>query len=99
MHRLPEIDLYNVDCYVVNGESAEQMIGWVKQAVATNSLLVILFHGVNGGNALNVSSSAHSQLLHYLKQSQKDIWVGPMIELADYISRYQSANKKHQVKQ
>src|SRR6187401_1736034 len=46
MHKLPEIDLYNVDCYVVNGESAEQMISWVKQAVATNSLLVILFHGV-----------------------------------------------------
>jgi len=90
MHKLPEIDLYNVDCYVVNGESAEQMISWVKQAVATNSLLVILFHGVNGGNALNVSLPAHSQLLHYLQQNQKDIWIAPMIEVAEYIR----ANKK-----
>ena len=99
MHKLPEIDLYNVDCYVVNGESAEQMISWVKQAVATNSLLVILFHGVNGGNALNVSLPAHSQLLHYLQQNQKDVWIAPMILVADYISAHQSANKKYQVKQ
>src|SRR6476620_3694731 len=45
MHQLPEIDLYNLDCYIVNGESADQMIGWVRQAVSSNSLLVILFHG------------------------------------------------------
>lgn len=88
MHKLPEIDLYNVDCYVVNGESGEEMISWVKQAVATNSLLVILFHGVNGGNALNVSLPAHSGLLHYLQKNQKDIWVAPMIEVAEYIRAY-----------
>src|SRR5574339_1305791 len=32
MHKLNEIDLYNVDCYMVNGETAEQMIEWVKKA-------------------------------------------------------------------
>jgi len=95
MHKLPEINLYNVDCYVVNGESADQMIGWVRQAVASNSLLVILFHGVNGGNALNVSLQAHSGLLHYLKQNEKDIWIAPMIEVAEYISAYQSGTKKN----
>jgi peptidoglycan-N-acetylglucosamine deacetylase len=94
MHKLPEIDLYNVDCYMVNGQSAEEMIGWVKQAVATNSLLVILFHGVNGGNSLNVSLPAHSGLLHYIKQNDKDLWIAPMIEVADFIKTYQAANIK-----
>lgn len=73
MHKINEIDLYNVDCYVVNGETGEQMIEWVKKAMETKSLLVILFHGVDGGNALNVSLQAHSQLLHFLKQNEKDI--------------------------
>jgi len=94
MHKINEIDLYNVDCYVVNGETGRQMIEWVKEALETNSLLVILFHGVNGGNALNVSLQAHSQLLHFLKQNEKDIWVAPMIDVAEYIKNYQSGKQK-----
>ncbi|HTB24368.1 MAG TPA: polysaccharide deacetylase family protein, partial [Puia sp.] len=46
MHKINEIDLYNVDCFVVNGESGVQLIEWAKKAMETNSLLVILFHGV-----------------------------------------------------
>ena len=56
----------------------------------TNSLLVILFHGVNGGNSLNVSLEAHSRFLHFLKKNEKDIWIAPMITVADYINKYQS---------
>jgi len=85
MHKLNEIDLYNVDCYMVNGETAEQMIEWVKKASETNSLLVILFHGVGGGNALNVSLEAHRGFLQYLKKNQKDIWIAPMLDVAEYI--------------
>ena len=55
MHKINEVDLYNVDCYVVNNHSFEQMKEWVDKSVQTNSLLVILFHGVGGGNGLNVS--------------------------------------------
>ena len=29
MHKINEIDLYNMDCYVVNGESGPQLIDWV----------------------------------------------------------------------
>ena len=39
MHKLNEIDLYNVDCFVVNGESSAQLIEWAKKAMETNSLL------------------------------------------------------------
>jgi len=89
MHKINEVDLYNVDCYVVSGETGEQLIEWVKKAMETNSLLVVLFHGVNGGNALNVSLAAHSQFLHFLKKNEKDIWIAPMIAVAEYIKKYQ----------
>jgi len=90
MHTINEIDLYNVDCYMVNGETGNQMIEWVKKAIGTNSLLVILFHGVGGGNALNVSLPAHREVLQYLKQNEKDIWIAPMFEVAEYVKKYQS---------
>lgn len=85
MHKLNEIDLYNVDCYMVNGHTAEQMIEWVKKAMETQSLLVLLFHGVGGGNGLDVSIPAHRTLLQFLKKNEKDIWIAPMVEVAEHI--------------
>jgi peptidoglycan-N-acetylglucosamine deacetylase len=92
MHKINEIDLYNVDCYVVNGESGMQLIEWAKKAMESNSLLVILFHGVGGGNSLNVSVSAHREFLIFLKQNQKDILIAPMIYVSDYIRSSQQLN-------
>lgn len=89
MHTIDEIDLYNLDCYAVNNNTAEQMIEWVKKATETNSLLVILFHGVGGGNALNVSLPAHRELLSYLKQHESEVWVAPALEVAEYVKGYQ----------
>jgi peptidoglycan/xylan/chitin deacetylase (PgdA/CDA1 family) len=88
MHMINEIDLYNVDCYMVNNHSFEQMKEWVDKAMQTNSLLVILFHGVGGGNSLDVSLSAHREFLKYLKKKEKDIWIAPMLEVAGYIKEW-----------
>ena len=93
MHKINEIDLYNVDCYMVNNHSLEQMKEWVDKAMQTNSLLVILFHGVGGGNGLDVSLSAHRDILKYIKQHEKDIYVAPMLEIAEHIKTYQLVNK------
>ncbi len=90
MHKIGEVDLYNVDCYMVNNHSFKEMKIWVDQAVQTNSLLVILFHGVGGGNGLDVSIPAHRELLIYLKQNEKDIWIAPMVEVAAYVKKWQS---------
>jgi sialate O-acetylesterase len=38
---------------------------------------------------LNVSLEAHRQLLRYLKQNEKEIWVAPMITVAEYIGKRQ----------
>jgi len=94
MHTIDKIDLYNVDCYPVNGQTAEQMMEWVKKAVETKSLLVILFHGVGGGNSLNVLVPEHRRFLQYLKQQEKDLWIAPMIDVAEYVKKYQAAIAK-----
>jgi sialate O-acetylesterase len=78
------MNMANIGCYVVNGQTGEQLISLVKKAQQTHTLIVFLFHGVGGGHGLNVSLSAHSQLLHYLKQNEKDIWVAPLVDIASY---------------
>jgi len=93
MHKINEIDLYNVDCYMVNNNSFEEMKQWVDKAMQTNSLLVILFHGVGGGNGLDVSLDAHRKILSYIKQNEKNIYVAPMLEVAAYIAAWQGKNK------
>jgi hypothetical protein len=87
---IDKIDLYNVGCYTMNGQSADEMIALVKGAMATHTLLVFLFHGVGGEHSLNVSIEAHSGLLHFLKQNQNDIWIAPMIEVAEHINTWQA---------
>ena len=89
MHAMDQVDLYNMDCYMVNNHTGAQMIDWVKKAMESGTLLVILFHGVNGGNSLDVSLSAHRELLQYLKRNEKDIWIAPLLDVAEYISAWQ----------
>jgi hypothetical protein len=88
------VDLYNVGCYVVNGQSGSELIALVKEAMQKKALVVFLFHGVGGGHGLNVSLPAHSELLHYLKQHEKDLWIAPMVQVARYIQQHQQPGKK-----
>lgn len=61
--------------------------------MSTNTLLVFLFHGVGGEHSLNVSLPAHRELLQFLKQNEKDIWIAPMLEVAEFIKNYQAHSK------
>ncbi len=89
MQTIDQVDLYNIDCYGINGETGGQLIDLVKRAIDTHTLLVFLFHGVGGEHSLNVTLEAHSQLLHFLQQNKKNIWVAPMIDVAKYIRLHQ----------
>jgi peptidoglycan-N-acetylglucosamine deacetylase len=89
MQKLIEIDLYDIGSYMINGQPGEQLIALVREALKNNSLLVFLFHGVGGEHDINVSLDAHSKLLHFLKQNEKDIWVAPLIDAAEYIKTNQ----------
>jgi peptidoglycan-N-acetylglucosamine deacetylase len=93
MQTIDKVNLYDVDCYMINGQTGEQLIQMVKEAEQKNALLVFLFHGVGGEHSLNVSLQAHSQLLHYLKQNQKNVWIAPMIDVAEYIKTYRQTHK------
>jgi sialate O-acetylesterase len=42
---------------------------------------------------LNASLPAHSRLLHFLKQNQKQLWTATMIDVAEFIKKYQSEKK------
>ncbi len=93
---IDKIDLYNIGCYTVAGQSGDQLTELVKQAMLSKTLLVFLFHGVGGEHGLNVSLEAHRQLLQFLKQNQKDIWIDTMLNVADYIKSYRARNSKQQ---
>jgi peptidoglycan/xylan/chitin deacetylase (PgdA/CDA1 family) len=80
-----EVDLSNVKAYSINGQNGDYLVDLVKQAQASHTLLVFLFHGVGGGHSLNVALPAHRQLLRYLKANEQDIWVAPMVEVAEKI--------------
>jgi peptidoglycan/xylan/chitin deacetylase (PgdA/CDA1 family) len=80
-----QVKLDNVDSYMINGQDAKYLIDLVKQAQQSHTLLVFLFHGVGGGHSLNVDLAAHRQLLRYLKAHEKDIYVAPMVEVAEKI--------------
>lgn len=82
---MDKIDLYNVGAFSVVGQTGEQLIEQVKQAMANKTYLVFLFHGVGGEHSLNVSLEAHRQLLLFLKKHEKEIWVAPFIEVTSYV--------------
>lgn len=86
MPAIEQVDLYDIPSYSVNGQSGEELIALVKQAMAGGRLLVFLFHGVGGEHSLNVSLEAHRQLLQFLKQHEKDIFISPLATVASYIT-------------
>ncbi|GGG51490.1 polysaccharide deacetylase family protein [Hymenobacter glacieicola] len=88
---MAQVDLANINSYMINGQSGDYLVDLVRQAQRSGALLVFLFHGVGGGHSLNVELAAHRQLLRYLKAHERDIWVAPMVEVAEKIKANQSS--------
>lgn len=88
-HTIDQIDLYDVDCHSITESNQGEMIAKVKEAMASNSLLVFLFHGVGGEHSLNVSLEAHRELLEFLDQERDKIWVTTMLEAAEHVREQQ----------
>lgn len=83
--KIKEIDLDEIGCYGVNGNTGEELIRQVKKGMEQNSLVVFLFHGVGGEHGLNVSLRDHRVLLDFLKQNEKDLWVTTMLDAAEHV--------------
>lgn len=81
------IDLYNIDSYMISGQSGDELIRLVDEAMRGGKLLVFLFHGVGGEHSLDVSLEAHRQLVNYLKQHESEIMVDTMAGIAEHIRK------------
>jgi sialate O-acetylesterase len=84
MKPMNQLNYADIGSYSIMNQTGEQLIELVKQAQASNSLLVFLFHGVGGGHSLNVALPEHNKLLRYLKQHEADIWIAPFIDVVRY---------------
>jgi peptidoglycan/xylan/chitin deacetylase (PgdA/CDA1 family) len=93
---IAKIDLYDVPSYMINGQSGSELIALVKEAMRKQGLLVFLFHGVGGEHGLNVSLPAHRELLAFLKGVQKQVWVAPMVDVAEHIKKVQARKQQQQ---
>lgn len=88
MDQINEIDRFNIKAFGVKDVSGEELIKLVKKAKKEQSLLVFLFHGVGGEHTLNITSQEHNKLMSYLNKHEEDIWIAPLVELAEYIKQY-----------
>jgi sialate O-acetylesterase len=93
MSTIDEVDLYNVGAYMINGQSGEELIDLVKQAMERNALIVFLFHGVGGEHSLNISLREHQKFLYFLKRYEKDIWIAPFVDIAEYVKKHIQAKR------
>ena len=93
LQHLNEVDLNNINCYGINGQSGDYLIDLVKEALESHTLLVFLFHGVGGEHNINVSIEAHRKLIQFLKQHENEIWSATMVDIAKYIKKNQTVKK------
>lgn len=83
------LDPLKVPSYAVaENTSAEKLIAFVKKAEDSGGMGIFMFHGI-GGNYIITSAGAHRELLKYLKENGKDIWVTTFREAMDYAMKQQ----------
>jgi len=63
--------------------SGEKLIAFVKKVEDSGGMGIFMFHGI-GGNYIITSAGAHRELLKYLKENKKDIWVTTFQDAMDY---------------
>jgi len=63
--------------------TADKLIAYVKKVEESGGMGVIMFHGV-GGDYITTSAQAHRELLAYLKENKKNIWVTTFHQAMDY---------------
>jgi peptidoglycan/xylan/chitin deacetylase (PgdA/CDA1 family) len=65
---------------------ASVLIGFVRRVEETGGMGVIMFHGI-GGDYITTSSAVHQELLDYLKNNRKTIWVPTFQQAMDYVAQ------------
>jgi peptidoglycan/xylan/chitin deacetylase (PgdA/CDA1 family) len=79
-----QLDLLRIPSYgLEDGTSGEKLIAYVKQVVKRDGMGVIMLHGI-GGDYITTSTKAHQELITYLKNHRKEIWVTTFQQAMDY---------------
>lgn len=85
INKIETVNLTDIDCFVVDNSNADQLIAWAEKAKAENGLLVILFHGVGGGHAIDVNLKKHNEFLRYLKNHQNEYWITTLLDASKHM--------------
>jgi peptidoglycan-N-acetylglucosamine deacetylase len=81
-----------VPSYGLEGNNTgEQLIAFVKHVEEKGGMGVFMFHGI-GGDYITTSTEAHQQLITYLKEHKKEIWVTTFQQAMDYIEQQNKLN-------
>ncbi len=87
LNYLNDVDLFGIKNYGVRKQSVEELIKLVEKAKKENAMIVFLFHGVGGGAPYSISTEDHSKFVHYLKEHESDMWITPMVNIAEFIKK------------
>ncbi|WP_010664770.1 polysaccharide deacetylase family protein [Marinilabilia salmonicolor] len=79
-----ELNPMEVGSFVAMNQTGDELIAQVERVRKEGGLLVFLFHGVGGEHNMNVSREAHNQLVEYLQTHEDEIWVAPLVEVAQF---------------
>lgn len=86
------LDLLRVPSYGLEDNTpAANLIAFVKRVQQTGGMGIIMFHGI-GGDYITTSAAVHLQLLNYLKEHKKKIWVATFQEVMDYVEQEKRSN-------
>jgi len=78
------VDLSYVYAEDVQGQSGQQMIAYIEDAVHAGRWAILCMHGV-GDEHLSIEAEAFGQVVAYLHADRERIWTGTVIEVADRI--------------
>ena len=84
-----KVPSYGVD----DNTTGKQLINFVKKVQQQGGMGIFMFHGISG-DYITISKSAHEELLKYLRQNKKEIWVTTFLEAMNYVTK---TNKIHKV--
>ena len=78
------LDLLQIPAYGLDeNTSGTKLIAFAKRVQRSGGMGIFMIHGV-GGDYITTSLKAHQQLLNYLKQNRKTIWVTTFQQAMDY---------------
>jgi hypothetical protein len=83
-NRPERCDLACLSSWMVQGESAEQLIQRAESAAALGDWGIFCFHGI-GGEHLLIATDAFESLVRHLAENRERIWTDTVLSVADHV--------------